>query len=296
MKMIYFKGDHPNFGDELNPWLWPKLLPDFFNDDENNLFLGIGSIIGTRYGEAPKKTVFGTGFVPSYETKPNVHGDDWDIYFVRGPRTAAALNIDPQKSVGDSAILLRAIFENPIRTQEVISFMPHWESIPRGNWQETCKLAGINFIDPRAPVEHVMKEILRSKFVITEAMHGAIVSDAMRVPWIPLLPIHGMHRDKWFDWAEALDISLQLNRLWPSTLAEFREASIRYGAIVRTSNFIEATPLSGLANTALTHISAKRLHKLTQIEPSLSSDGKMNEVTDKMLEHLALFKKKNNIA
>ena len=33
MKLYYYKAPLGNFGDDLNPWLWPRLLPDIFDDD-----------------------------------------------------------------------------------------------------------------------------------------------------------------------------------------------------------------------------------------------------------------------
>ncbi len=86
MKIIYNKGHHPNFGDDLNLWLWPKLLPDFFDQDDGILFLGIGSIINDTYNAAAKKIIFGAGYVPRYCSTPNspdVSGENWDIFFVR---------------------------------------------------------------------------------------------------------------------------------------------------------------------------------------------------------------------
>ena len=31
----------------------------------------------------------------------------------------------------------------------------------------------------------MLSEIRRSKMVMTEAMHGAVLTDALRVPWVP---------------------------------------------------------------------------------------------------------------
>ncbi len=193
---MYFRGKYPNFGDELNTWMWQKLLPDFFDDDESKLFIGIGSTIGNNYAKSAKKIIFGTGFVANYNEKPNVNTPDWDIYFVRGPRTVKELNISPDLALGDAAILLRTVVDYKNRKPEVISFVPHWESLEHGKWQEVCAKAGINLIDPRRPVEEVIAELLRSKLVICEAMHGAIVADALRIPWIPILPLNHIHRNK----------------------------------------------------------------------------------------------------
>ena len=227
MKITYFKGKYPNFGDDLNPWMWPQIIPDFFDEDERTVFLGIGSIIGEReFPSTIKKIIFGSGFVPEYHSKPDVKGPDWNIYFVRGPRTAHMLNISSDLAIDDSAILLRTLIK-PRPLSGVISFMPHWQSLDRGNWEDVCRLAGINLIDPRSSVDHVLGELQKSRLVVTEAMHGAIVADSLRIPWIPLIPINSVHRGKWSDWAEALDINLNQHHLWPSSLEEARLSVLR---------------------------------------------------------------------
>lgn len=284
MRIVYYRGVHPNFGDELNTWMWPRILPGFFDDDGQVLFMGIGSIIDAHYDQAATKVIFGTAFVPQYNRMPDLTRGDWDVYFVRGPRTARLLNLSPALSLGDSAILIRTLVNYRQRNPEVVSFIPHWESLERGNWQQVCRLAGINLIDPRRPVEEVITELLRSRLVIAEAMHGAIVSDALRVPWVPLLPIDDMHRAKWFDWAEALGMVLDPYRLWPSSLPEAKVALARHPALVRLTNSIVSSPACDLSEKAVTHLAAHRLTRLAKAIPVLSEDNILNSVTERMLD------------
>src|SRR5262249_9044288 len=145
----------------------------------------------------------------------------WRFYCVRGPLTAKACGLSESKVAGDAAILLNV--HRPRRAAVVrhrCSFMPHWQSIDRGNWRAACELADLDFIDPRDPVEEIIDRIEASAVLITEAMHGAIVADALRVPWIPILPFGAGHRMKWLDWAGALDVRLNPVAIWPSSLIE----------------------------------------------------------------------------
>ena len=262
MKITYYRGKHPNFGDGLNLWLWPRLLPNFFDSDESILFLGIGSIIGNQYGTKAKKIVFGAGFVPNYFDKPDVSGKDWDIFFVRGPRTAEALHISKHLAIGDAAILLRTVVDYSQRNPTKISFIPHWQSLDIGNWEKVCSIAGVDFVDPRRPVEDVIEALLGSKLVISEAMHGAIVADALRVPWVPVMPIHSLHRGKWFDWAETLGIDLRPYRLWPSTLEEANHALTHRSVLAVLKRGVSAVPLlSSMADNAIAHIAAHRIRQ-----------------------------------
>ena len=58
MKLVFFRGKVPNFGDELNLYVWPALLPaGFLDEDEDELFVGIGSIIGDHLPAHARKYV-----------------------------------------------------------------------------------------------------------------------------------------------------------------------------------------------------------------------------------------------
>ncbi len=221
MKLTYFSGHVPNFGDELNKYMWDSLVsPGFFDEDESKLFLGIGSILWDDYPEKSNKIVMGSGY-GGYTPKPDVHDGSWDVASVRGPRTALELNLDSDLAITDSAILTHFMDLPKYEKTHKISFIPHYESIPRGNWKSVCKNAGINYIDPTTPnVMDSLAELNKSDILITEAMHGAILADTLRVPWVALEPIVPIHRNKWYDWSESLNIDLQFKKMPSSSVKD----------------------------------------------------------------------------
>lgn len=270
MKLFLYRGKAPNFGDELNDYLLPRVFPDFFDDDPSQMFLAIGSILYNTHPVEPLKIVFGSGFGGYGE--PAQLNERWKVYGLRGPRTAKALGLDPSHVAGDTAILIHRHRRPAMRKTTRCSFMPHWESLDRGDWAHVCELAGVTFIDPRWPVQTVLDLIESSEMVIAEAMHGAIVSDALRVPWIPVIPFRQSHRYKWFDWAESLDVDLVARSLVPSTVSEcWVLATQREGRRIANPGRLLA-PVFGALNAGLNHAAAARLKQLSRATPMLSSD------------------------
>ena len=281
MKMYVFRGEVPNFGDELNTWLLPKVFPSFFDEDDSRLFLGIGSVIWNLHPPGCEKIVFGSGYA-GYTPLPDL-GRNWHFECVRGPRTASACNLSCDKVAGDAAILVRR-YRKPLRNEAIrCSFIPHWQTIARGHWEQACLLAGIHYIDPRKRVDEVLADIESSSVVVSEAMHGAIVADALRVPWIPIMPFSKHHRFKWFDWAEALEIKLSPHKLWPSSTRE------TWATLTgKDGNAIgNLTGLSGSSVRALDwgfiRLAAEGLRRAARCEPILSTDVALNRATDRLL-------------
>ena len=281
MKLVFFRGKVPNFGDELNLHVWPALLPKgFLDEDESELFVGIGSIIGDHLPAKSRKFVMGSGYA-GYMGLPDVHDGSWDIRFVRGPNTAKTLNIDPGLSICDSAVLLRAM-DLPAPDKSVgVAFMPHYESLERGNWVEACRQAGITLIDATEPVEKVLSQIQGARLLITEAMHGAIVADALRTPWIGAKPIYGGHHKKWLDWAGALDLDVRLNDLKPSSVLEYYISKTGRGGAMGKIGRLSASPVAALPNKILTNVAATHLDQMARLEPQLSSDTMILRVTER---------------
>lgn len=247
MKVIYYQDPRGNFGDELNRWLWPRLLGELISgfghhgqeerdlhDREELLFYGIGTILDSRMPSRPEKIIFGSGF--GYGQKPEgIPG--LNVFFVRGQRTAHILGVGPEKALTDPALLLRNFFSlvGEHEKRHEVSFMPHHSSTGGDFWRRACEALQINYIDPHSfDVETVVKEIAASRLMIAEAMHGAIVADAFRVPWIPVSSVAATNDFKWLDWCGTLDLSYapvrfspmypnRGNKTWKNWLNTFRQ-------------------------------------------------------------------------
>jgi succinoglycan biosynthesis protein ExoV len=164
------------------------------------------------------------------------------------------------------------------------------DSLERGDWAEVCRLAGVTFLDPGAPVPDLLAMIRSARFVVTEAMHGAIVADALRTPWIGVMPFHDLHRPKWLDWSESLGIDIRFVRLLPSSLREaYTLATGKAGGGLRSRMLFDSAP-SAPVNLAMRHIAAKNLLRVIErIEPQLSRDDRIESVTARCEEALERF-------
>lgn len=220
MEYVYFKDPIGNFGDDLNGWLWPQIFGEenLKNDDA---FLGIGSIlfnnhkIITDLGDR-KKIVFGTGIRPTYESFK--YDKTWDVRFLRGPLSSYSFN-NQYDYITDAAYALRFIksYDSLKSTKKKyeVSVMPYFRSIKYFDWQAICDKLGYHYISPLSEngVEFTLNEIAASKHLITEAMHGAILADVLRVPWnryvltTPITEGAMVSEFKWMDWLYSVGLN-----------------------------------------------------------------------------------------
>jgi succinoglycan biosynthesis protein ExoV len=204
MKLYYFKDPHGNFGDDLNPWLWRQLLGDVLDDADDELFVGIGTLINHRLPIDPVKHVFGSGM--GYGERPVVD-DRWVFHAVRGPLTARALGLDERIAITDSAVLIRTVDLPPGRCLRAkCGFIPTGGSIARYDWEQVCRDSDIRYISCQWDVSRVLSEIQSCDLLICEAMHGAIVADALRVPWVAARCSDDILDFKWQDWLATLGL------------------------------------------------------------------------------------------
>jgi succinoglycan biosynthesis protein ExoV len=214
MNVVYYRSPDGNFGDDLNAVLWKEVLSPACFEVDDAVLLGIGSIFRNDFlseEATDRKRVFvlgsGAGTGPLPVRWPNA---DWSILAVRGPLTASLIGM-PGASVTDSAALLAAtpaLRPTAAKTND-IAFMPHYNSVLYSRWPEICQKLGLTYIDARWPVAKTIERIGGARLVITEAMHGAIVADTLRVPWVPVICSPSIMPFKWVDWTESLELDFR---------------------------------------------------------------------------------------
>ncbi len=264
-----------NFGDELNLWLWQRLIPGILDGESSTCFVGIGTILNDRIQErcpeARTIVVFGSGV--GYGGLPKVD-DHWKIYCLRGPLSAEAIGVSEKLAVTDPAVLVRRLFssENANKACQ-FAFMPH-EASAKSAWEAICKKIGFGYIDPCWSIESILSAISQTGILIAEAMHGAIVADALRVPWIPVYSSPRILQFKWRDWCSSIGVNYE-----PKQLLSFWLLQENASLTARARNWAkEKAVIAQLLRIAKTS------------RPSLSKDADLEQLTVELEERLEWLK------
>lgn len=213
MRLVYWRATEGNFGDDMNAWLWDRLLPGYREWSPTTDLLGIGTILKDGFVDPDRrKLVLGSGV--GYGRPPALApAEAWDVRCVRGPLTAAALGLPDALGVVDPAVMVADIagFRRARRTGETL-FVPHYRSLGLLDWPAAAGAAGVAFQSPCEESRAVVGRIAGADRVIAESLHAAIVADAFRIPWTPVTIGGGFNAFKWKDWTASVG-------------AEFRPAS-----------------------------------------------------------------------
>ena len=206
-----------NFGDDLNEWLWPKLIPECLHPDDGWVFLGIGTVLTERRNSRILQRARGVAVLSSGSWSDGtcpLPDERWHVYGVRGPETARRMGLPPEKVVGDGAYLLANYFPAVAESRrQGVGFIPHHRSEDYMDWKKVCELAGVRFISARQPVDDFVAQVSGCSSVISEAMHGAIAADVMRVPWRAVSYAPNFQEQKWLDWGASVGVHPQFHAL-----------------------------------------------------------------------------------
>lgn len=285
-----------NFGDRLNLWLWPQLLPGVFHGDGSTLFVGIGTLLNHclpgRLGHARRVVIFSTG--AGYE-RPLLRPlpSHWRIYCVRGPYSSNQLQLPRQMALTDGAILLRQIFQPSGPKRVSFAWMPHIHhaTYAGDTWQQICQAIGFGYIDPRWPVEKVLTAISETEVLLAEAMHGAIAADALRVPWVPVQTSARILTVKWQDWCASIGVEFVPQYL-PPWLPGYPPVAQGVRSALKASRYwLNCYRQLGLIPQKVSHEAPERMaqHLLNladTAQPYLSQERRLAELTEQLQARL----------
>jgi succinoglycan biosynthesis protein ExoV len=271
MQLFYYR-DKFNFGDALNPWLWSKLLPGVLDQDASTAFVGIGTLLNEwlpyHTPQAGRRAIFSTG-VGYGDGLPRID-DSYRIYCLRGPLSAKALGVAPELAVTDGAILLRRHYSPASEKSCRFAYMPHWQQADE-DWDLVCQELGWSYIDPRWSIEKILASISQTEVLLAEAMHGVIIADALRVPWIPIVTHPDILSFKWHDWCQSIAVEYTPQYIQP---------------------LVNVSMSQNLASQWVVHKQAvDRFQAIaSSTKPQLSNDRKIEDLTVELEARLEQFK------
>jgi len=212
LRAIYWRHnrDVMNFGDYLTEVLLNDLGYDFAAPGTPNnkianpgeILMAVGSLIDHDWlGRKVKwpRVVWGCGAWGDGRLVQGHIDRIKRITLVRGPNTAKRLNFDgPQ---GDPSLLL-PLFHPIEQRHNTVVYVPHWHNIRSA--KKLADTLGVEWSSigcRKEDWETKLHEIVEPEFVLTNAMHAAIVRTAYGRPWAFYLG--GCKWDKpgkWYDW------------------------------------------------------------------------------------------------
>ncbi|WHA42771.1 polysaccharide pyruvyl transferase family protein [Agrobacterium larrymoorei] len=301
MKPYHWESHHGNFGDDLNLWLWDFLLPGLRDVHPDVLLVGVGTVLNdVLFPPGQRKLIIGSGY--GYGAVPNTSNKDlWDIRCVRGEMTAAKLGLPAEMGIVDPAVMVTEMPEfQSLRKIHKKTFVPHWESAEFGIWENVCEPAGLTYLDPRGEAKSVIKQIAQSEFIVAESMHGAILADAFRVPWVAVSTSTSINNFKWSDWAGSVGVRYEPRYIPVSTRAEAAKKGSKFWGmsfpppppaevVSQPSSHVQedgdvlvraeqqGPSLRKLAKQVLAAPSSLALWQASRAEPRLSPDGRLEE-------------------
>lgn len=96
-----------------------------------------------------------------------------------------------------------------------IGFIPHHVSDRFADYEKICNEAGVEHISARGlnNVEKFIGRVKSCDYIVTEALHGAILADLFRKPWMPVVSRDYIYEFKWDDWCQSIGVPYEPHRI-----------------------------------------------------------------------------------
>lgn len=178
---------HPNFGDDLTPWLLPRygLVPQYREPRAAGL-VGVGSLLEFLPPEF-SGAIWGSGLMrDGRHPLPKA-----SVLAVRGPLTAERIGVQSEPAYGDPGLLVARHQARPMGDGR-IAIVPHGHHRPHEGLAALVQAAGesARVVNVHQSAGGAVREIAAARVVITTSLHGLITADSYGIPavWTTLDP------------------------------------------------------------------------------------------------------------
>lgn len=178
---------HPNFGDDLTPWLLPQYGVAPVHRVANRARLaGIGSILEFLPADFDG-AVWGSGLMYGRpHPLPRAH-----VLAVRGHLTRELIGAPEGVALGDPGILVARRRRRPSIRWDV-ALVPHGHHRQHAAFMSLAASEGyrVRVVNVHQPAARVVREIAAANAVVTTSLHGLVTADAYGIPatWTTLEP------------------------------------------------------------------------------------------------------------
>ena len=183
----YWWDGHPNFGDDLTPWLLPRLgVAPVHREPEQARLIGVGSILEFLPPDW-EGAIWGSGLMSDHQySLPRAH-----VLAVRGHLTADRIGAAEGCALGDPGILMARYLPAPRKRWEV-ALVPHGHHRQHRDFLRVATSGddSVRVVNVHQSAGRAVQEIASANAVITTSLHGLITADSYGIPavWTTLEP------------------------------------------------------------------------------------------------------------
>ncbi|GAA2032818.1 hypothetical protein GCM10009819_16090 [Agromyces tropicus] len=178
---------HPNFGDDLTPWLLPGYgVAPVHRVAGRARLSGVGSIL-EFLPEDFDGAIWGSGLMYG-RPHPLPRAT---VLAVRGHLTRELIGAPDDVALGDPGILVARRARRP-RVRWDVALVPHGHHRQHVPFMSMADAAGlrVHVVNVHQPAARVVREIAAADAVVTTSLHGLVTADAYGIPatWTMLEP------------------------------------------------------------------------------------------------------------
>ena len=182
----YWWDGHPNFGDDLTPWLLPAYgVVPVHRMPQQALLAGVGSVLEFLPHEFDG-VIWGSGLMGD-APHPLPHAR---VLAVRGPLTRDRIGAAGTIAFGDPGLLVSRRMHRPT-ARWAVGFVPHGHHRSHPGFAVLAATTpGSRVVNVHESARRAVREIAACRVIVTTSLHGLVTADAFGIPavWTSLDP------------------------------------------------------------------------------------------------------------